>query len=195
MKNYLFTMLKICLPIILLFIAMGAINLEREPKVYQGLSDEDKMLYHFINHQGKILGNKYRMKQSSNGLGGMDKVWLMSISFDRCGDPLDEKEARSLVIQCVDDFLVAVNSNEQLRPFLRDYPFTAKNLSLDIFNFNKDQSLHIFPSIAIVSNSEGKIGFFTKEASDVYGYYTKKYETYDEAVAILKEENKTSYSK
>ena len=57
------------------------------------------------------------MRQSATGLGGMDKVWLMSLSFDRYGDPINEQEARKLIISCVDDFLEAVNKDEQLRPY------------------------------------------------------------------------------
>ena len=75
---------------------------------------------------------------------------------------LTEQEARKLIINCVDDFLEAVNNDEQLRPFLRDFPFTAKNLDLTILNFDKNQELHSFPFIAIVTDSRGKIGFLTE---------------------------------
>jgi hypothetical protein len=195
MKKTLFNMLKICVPIILIFVGIATISLERESTMYEGLSEQSKMLYRFINHQGQILGKKYQMIQSGNGLGAMNKVELMSILFDRYGAPLNEKEARSLVIHCVEDFLEAVNSDEQLKPLLKDYPFTAKNLKLTIFSFDKDQVIHYFPNIAVVSNSKGKIGFFTEDPSDIYSYYTKKYETYEEAVAILKEEGKADYPK
>jgi hypothetical protein len=195
MKKTLFNMLKVCVPLILIFVGIATISLEGDSTMYQGLPEEDKMLYRFINRQGQILGKKYQMIQSSNGLGGMDKVELMCISFDKYGAPINEKEARSLVIHCVEDFLEAVNSDEQLRPLLKDYPFTAQNLKLNIFSLDKDQSLHIFPNIAVASSSEGKVRFFTKEAPDVYGYYTEKYETYEEAIAILKEEGKADCSK
>ena len=194
MKNYLIKMLKICIPLILLFVGIAAIKLENEPDEYQGLPDDDKLLYQFINRQGKILGKKYHMEQSGNGLGGMDKVWLMTIAFDRYGTPINEQEARSLVVHCVEDLLEAINNDEQLRPYLRDYPFTAKNLRLSIINFDKNQDVHYFPNISVVSNSEGKVGFFTDDPSDKYKYHTKKYETYDEAVAILKREHKSECS-
>ncbi len=191
MKNGLFKMLKICLPLILLFIGIAAISLEREPKMGQGgLSEQSKMLYGFIGKTGKKIGKKYGMSLSGNGGGAKaDGIWLMSISFRRYGSPINEKEARSLLIHCVEDFLEAVNNDEQLRPFLKDYPFKAKNLELTIINFDKDQFLHTFPNIAVVSNDQGKVSFFTKEVSQIYGYHTEKYETYDEAIAILKEES------
>jgi len=162
--------------------------------MYQGLSDDSKMLYRFIRRTGKILEKKYQIRQSATGIGGMDKVWLMSIDFDRYGDPINEQEARKLIIACVDDFLEAVNNDEELRPFLQDFPFTAKNLELRIFNFDKNQELQSFPFIAIVTDSRGKIGFLTKDPNIKYGYKTDTEETYDEAVAILKQEKQTKLS-
>jgi hypothetical protein len=192
--KYLLKTLKACLPIILILIALMTISFSMEPKMDQGLPEDDKMLYGFINREGKSLGLKYHMRQSAIGIGGMDKVWLMSLAFDRYGEPLTEDEARKLIISCVDDFLEAVNKDENLKPFLKNYPFTAKNLELTIFNYDKDHVLHYFPSIAIVTNSKGKIGFLTEDASTKYDYYTEKYETYDESVAILERENKTDCS-
>jgi len=180
--------------ITLIIFAVLSISFSTEPEMYQGLSDDDKMLYGFINRTGKILEKKYHLRQSATGIGGMDKVWLMCLSFDRYGEPINEQEARKLIINCVDDFLEAVNKDEQLRPFLQDFPFTAKNLELKIFNFNKDQELHYFPSIAIVKDLRGKIGFLTEDPATTCGYHTKKYETYDEAVAILKREKQTKLS-
>ncbi len=156
---------------------------------YQDLSNDDKMLYSFINRQGRMLANKYHMRQCATGIGGRDKVWMMALSFDKCGDPLTEEEARQLIVNCVDDFLEAANAEEKLKPFLANYPLTAKNLDLTIFSRDKDRKIHYFPHIAIIWDLEGKIGFLTKISSSKYGYHTKKYETYEESVAILKGEN------
>jgi hypothetical protein len=134
------------------------------------------------------------MKQFGNGLAGMDKIWQIALDFERYGDPLTEEEARKLIVNCVNDFLTAVNNNQQLKPLLRDYPFTANNIDLTIFNYDKNRSLYQYPSIAIVNASKGKVSFFTKHESIKYGYHTEKYETYDEAIAILKKQNKIDHS-
>jgi hypothetical protein len=193
--NDLLKTLKACIPIILILIGLLTISLSMDRKMDQGLSEHGKMLYSFVAKTGNKLEKKYGM--SPCGIGGgakEDGIWLMALSFDRYGDPLTEAEARKLIINCVDDFLEAVNNDEQLKPFLKEYPFTAKNLDLTIYNYDKGQVLNYFPYIAIVTNSEGKVGFFTENASTKYGYYTKKYETYDEAIAILKRENKVDRS-
>lgn len=188
MKNSLAS-LKILVAVVFALVAFSVINSSLDDKMYEGLSQDDTMLYRFIKRQGAILGKKYQMEQCASGLGGMDKVWLMCLSFNRYGDPLNEMESRKLMVSITHDYLEAVNNDKQLRPLLKDFPFTPKNLKLKIFNYDKDQIIHKFPNIGVVFNSEGKLGFFTEDPLSEYGYKTEKYETYDEAVAILKREN------
>jgi hypothetical protein len=92
------------------------------------LSDEGRMLYGFIAKEGKYIGKKYNMSQASIGGGVNNGIWLMSLDFQRYGSPLTEEEARELIISSLDDFIAEVNRDEQIRPFLKDYPFTAKNI-------------------------------------------------------------------
>jgi hypothetical protein len=188
MNNYL-KKVKMYIPIILIFVAVFNISFSMEPKMNHEVSDADKPLYEFINRQGKILEVKYHIKQIGDGIGGMDKVWLLGLDFQRYGAPLTEKQARRLIIQCVDDFLMAVNNEEQLRTFLQEYPFTAKNVELAIHNFDQNRYPVTDPFIVTVSMSRGEVGYYTIEKPDSLPYKTKKYETYDEAVAILKNEN------
>jgi uncharacterized protein YqgQ len=195
--NFSLKTLKACILVILILMGcLLTISFSMDSTMDQGLSEQSKMLYGFIARTSKKLGKKYGM--SPCGLGGgarEDGIRLMCLRFERYGDPLTEEAARRLIINCVGDFLQFTNNDGQLRPFLKDYPFTAKNLSLAIFNYDQNQVLHYFPYIAIVTNSEGKIGFLTKIASAEYGYHTEKYETYDEAVAIVKKEHETNDSK
>ena len=107
---------------------------------------------------------------------------------------LTEDEARKLIISAVDDYLESVNHDEVLRPHLRDYPFTPKNLELTIYNYEEDGKDIYYPFNHVVNNREGRIGYFTKEESKKYGYKTTKHETYDEAVAILKMEKEQNSS-
>ena len=91
-------------------------------------------------------------------------------------------------------YLEAANHDEVLRPHLRDYPFTPKNLELTIYNQKEDGRDIYYPYICIVDSREGKIGYCTKDETKKYGYKTEKYETYDEAVAILKKEKEQKSS-
>jgi len=169
---------------------MATLSLTMDRNMYQEPSTHDKALYGFIAKMGRELGKKYKISLIAQGGGATPEgIWLMSLSFEKEGDPLTEEEARKLIIHCVDDFLSAVNNDEKLKPLLKEYPFTAKNLSLAIFSGGKNQVAHYFPSISVVSDSRGKICFFTEDPSTKHGYHTEKYETYEEAVAILKNEH------
>ncbi len=182
--------LKICMSILGIGMTVSCLGgCSMDQIGYQELSNRDKILYSFINQQGQMIGKKYNMKPCASGLGGRIKTSMMALSFDKCGDPLTEEEARQLIVNCVDDFLEAANAEEKLKPFLANYPLTAKNLDLTIFSRDKDQKIHYFPHIAVFFDSKGKIGFLTEHPSTKSGYHTEKYETYEESVAILKGEN------
>jgi len=188
--KYLIKILKIYTPIILIFIGLATISLTTDQNMYQEPSVHDKALYDFIAKMGSKFEKKYKISLIGRGGGATPEgIWLMCVSFEREDEPLTEEEARKLIIHCVDDFLSAVNSDEKLKPFLKEYPFTPKNLELTIFNYNKSRILHCFPSIAVVKDLRGKIGFFTEDPSTKPRYHTKKYETYEESVAILKNEH------
>ena len=186
----LFKSLKPLIPVILFSLGLLIFSFSTGQSMNEGISEHGKVLFSTVAKIGRELEKKYGMASFGGGGGaGPDGIRLMSLSLNRVDrGSLNEEEARKLIIECVDDFLKAVNNNEQLRPFLRDYPFTAKNIELDIYNIDKNQELFQFPSIAIVANFEGKIGFLTEDPSTKHGYHTKKYETYDEAVALLKKQ-------
>ena len=174
-------------------ITLFAFTYSMSKEMNSGLSKEDKMFYGFVNREGALLGKKYHMSQCGVGGGGAGKegVWLMALAFQRFGPLLTEEEARKLIISCLDDFLTSVNKDEEIRPFLKNYPFTSKNTELVIHNYNVDGYVIYHPYISTVAaNREGEISYFTEDESSPFTYKSKKYETYEEAVAILQQENK-----
>lgn len=179
---------NICFLLLMAAIGTLSISFTLNQKVDQNLSEEDRLSDKIIIREGKKLGKKFGMRQCGIG-GGVDNgIWLMTLAFEKRGPRLSEEEARRLIIACVNDFLDAVNQDEEVRPYLKNYPFTSENINLKIFNYEKSGYLTCYPFISIVGNYKGEIGFFTKDASEKFGYKTEKYETYDEAIAILKKE-------
>ncbi len=192
------SLLRILTPgaFIILLIGLLTTSFSESFKMDQGLSNDSKMLYGFVAKTGRKLEKKYKM--SISGIGGgakTDGIWLMSLSFHRYGSLLTEETARQLIIHCVNDFLEVVNQDAQLQPHLKEYPFTAKNLELAIHNYDQHHYSVIDPLIVTVSMSRGKIGYFTIEKEDSLPYKTQKYETFEEALAILAKENQTNCSK
>ena len=183
------------MPFILLLMGLIVVSFSMDNnKMNQQLSEKSKMMYGFIEKTGKKLGEKYEMSPIGIGGGGgpkEKKIWLMSITFQRYGDPLTEQMARKLIINCVNDFLEIANNDEELKPFLQDYPFTAKNLELSVHNYDHDGYPIADPFIVIVNMCQGEVGYFTVEKNTSHPFKTKKYEPFEKAVAILKEEDKT----
>jgi hypothetical protein len=163
-----------------------------DPSTLDHLPKEDKAFYGFLQKEGKILGKKYKMSMSSigGGGGGDQGFWLMDLGFQRENSLLTEEQARKLIVQVVNDFLTDVNQEESLRPYMRDYPFTSKNVDIAIFNADKEIGDTYHPFIRVVDSNQGKVGYLTEEEGQIYGYKSEKYETWDEAVAILQKEEK-----
>ena len=81
-----------------------------------------------------ILQKKIRDKELA-GIGcafAEDKIRMLDVTFSS-NIELTIPIARKLIVELVDDFLREVNENEKLRPYLAEYPFTAKNVKMCVF--------------------------------------------------------------
>lgn len=129
---------------------------------------------------GKKLSNKYGMGLIGVGGGMMGSVYMIGLSF-QVRHPLEQEEARYLIVNCAEELINAVNASEQIRPFLRDYPFTTKNVQIFIFSKTSRGGDVYDPYIGASWISESdKIYFFTKELGDLI-YKNEYCEPYAEA--------------
>lgn len=53
-------------------------------------------------------------------------------------EEVDISQARALYVECVDSLLVLVNSDLEIRPYLHDFPFTWKNISIILAFYKRD---------------------------------------------------------
>jgi hypothetical protein len=152
------------------------------------LPKDDKLMYQFINREGEKLEKKYNMRLSGvGGAGGRGEIREIMLAFDGYDDyPYTEQEARAVIMDCLDELVNAANQDEELRPYLKPYPFKRENIEVSIICHYKSGYLQLFPYIAVVTTANGKIGYFTKESED-FGYKTKKYESFEEADEILRQ--------
>lgn len=67
------------------------------------------------------------------GYGGalMYDVKKINLHYDS-HECLNLEEARKLYVEIAEKYLAYINDNEDIRPYLHDYPFTIKNLELAI---------------------------------------------------------------
>ncbi|WP_068466630.1 hypothetical protein [Candidatus Protochlamydia phocaeensis] len=152
-----------------------------------GLSEGGKLCYGLIKKSGKRIGQKYGLSPSGIGAGGVYGLRLMILDFNRYGEPLTQEEARRLIIACAEEFLTDINSDEPLRPFLLDYPFSPNNISMAIINYDSNGKQIFSPYIGAVALSGGMIMYLTNIPEQL-AYKDEFTETYEEALEKLKQE-------
>jgi hypothetical protein len=148
-----------------------------------------RMSDQIINLYIKDMKEQYGLKCFGSGGGFLNKVNEIIISFETQG-PKNKKELRELVIKINEDLLKRYNENEEIRPYLKNYPFTAKNLRIGILlTDEKGNAIHNKGSnkegLRAVYQSWGNISYQVKNdekpnPQDVFE------ETYEEALSIVK---------
>ncbi len=132
----------------------------------------------------KKLVKKHKMNWIGEGGGMMGSVYMIGLHF-QIHHPLNREEARERILDCVEELLAAVNSNQEIRPFLKNYPFTTKNVQVSIISNNKGKDV-FDPDIRVVSVFENdEIIFRTKEPNKV-PYKNVYRESYSEALSSTK---------
>jgi hypothetical protein len=117
------------------------------------------------------------------GGGMMEDIEMMAISFNYYKE-VDFDTARRFVVYCVEEYLTAINSSEKVRPYLHNYPFTAKNVEIRIFFYKPDRRDPPLGSITVASSIAGNVRY---KANNPNGYTldTLREETYEEALKIV----------
>ena len=78
------------------------------------------------------LAKRYNMRLIGVTGGLARRVNVLGLSFQIRG-PLSKEQLRAIVVDCVEEFLLPINTNERLRPSLKNYPFTANEIEIKIF--------------------------------------------------------------
>jgi hypothetical protein len=79
------------------------------------------------------------LQPCGSGGGGVEKIRMLYLAFDYYKQ-IDVEEARELLIDAGNLFLKLINEDEQIRPYLQNYPFLPKNIEMAIFFKNPDGS-------------------------------------------------------
>ena len=115
------------------------------------------------------------------GSGGrmMDQIKMLALSFDYYKD-IGIEGGRELLVASVDEFVAAVNGNEQIRPYLGNYPFESKNIEIRIFLRNPDHSNPVPGKLCVLSAIDGVLDYDIRDPTTDRLKAVYK-ETYDEA--------------
>ena len=128
----------------------------------------------------KKLEEQKKLYLIGTGGGMMHDIRMMAMGFQFFHE-VDLKEARELVVYAVREYLSDINNNEEVRPYLRNYPFTAKNVEIQIWIYNPDGSDPSLEKIYYISAINGVLTYYL----DLPKTYSRKAickETYEEAL-------------
>jgi hypothetical protein len=119
------------------------------------------------------------------GSGGAmyDKITSLMLQYDKIAR-LDIEETRKLYIESVAGFINKVDNCAEIQPFLKDHPFTYKNVGFGIGFFDKNHKFVPPPYISYVSLIKGDVLY------RVYHEETGRFEVvhqepYEEAFKIV----------
>lgn len=119
------------------------------------------------------------------GTGGrmMDDIQMMAMSFDYYQE-VDVKTGRELIVHVINEYLSAINTNKEIKPYLHEYPFTAKNVEIRIFIYNPDRSELPPEKIDCITSLNGTLKYYTRShpRQAIYG------ETYEQASRAISSE-------
>jgi hypothetical protein len=102
--------------------------------------------------------------------------------------PISKQKARQILVECVQEYIQAMNNKKEIRPYLKDFPVTAKNIEVNLFIHDTNGDILFYPNIGMASVFLGSIEYKTRDPKDKYTYKTVEEETFEEAVIKAKEE-------
>lgn len=152
---------------------------------YSGCSsgDYEKLANEITDKTAKKLHDEKGLILVGTGGRMMDDIKMMMMSFE-FRKVVNIEMARELLVNVIEEYLSEINADKKIRPYLHDYPFTAKNLEIEIVFRNPDGSKVASGKINVASADEGKIFYFV----DYPEKHTLKIlyeETYDQAIQAI----------
>ena len=141
-----------------------------------------KLAHKITSETGKQLKAQKNLYLVGTGGQMMDDIQMMAMSFYYYQE-VNLKTARELVVYVVREYLSSINGNKEIRPYLHEYPFTAKNVEIRIFVYNPDGSELPSDKIYCMECIDGQIKYYTR--SDYWNPMLE--ETYEEALKAVSE--------
>ena len=131
----------------------------------------------------KLKGKK-NLYLIGTGGGMMNDIQMMAMSFHFYQE-VDLKKARELVVYAVNEYLLDINNNEEIKPYLHEFPFTAQNVEIRIFIYKPDRSRLPPEKIYYIASINGVLEYHIRDSNP---YQAIHEETYEEALKLVNNE-------
>jgi hypothetical protein len=148
---------------------------------------KDVLLVRDINKKTIIkLKQEKNLRSFGTSACMMYEITMLGLSFVYY-NPIDVLEARNLIIYTVDEYLDAINSNVELRPYLDHWPFTAKDVELDITILKPNGAEVDAEKLNFVSCKENVVRYYQNKPESKSMPPPLVKESYEEASQLLKD--------
>ncbi|WP_044882471.1 hypothetical protein [Neochlamydia sp. EPS4] len=180
---------KIHVPIfiILMFILSGCVlsllDSYEEP-------EQAEFVGEILDKASKKLQKKYSMRTIGTGIGMPDGVvTMLALSFEKTG-PLTKEEGRRIIVDCVQEILQIINTHEKIRPYLKNYPFSARDIEVRVFLADKFRNDIFDPNYGVISSISASIDYKYTSAENPNKYMKIEEENFEEALKMVQNESK-----
>ena len=149
------------------------------------LSKGEQLVNSLLAKAAKIIKDKYNIKPSGVGVampGG--PIQEVTLCFDT-KHPYTKEELRELLIKSSAELLRQVNENKEIQEFLKEKPFTIKNIEIIIYNHDVNGFGLKDPQISVANISQGRLNYSTIDPEDSFKYKNEYEESYEEALKAL----------
>lgn len=131
----------------------------------------------------KSLESTYKMQVCGTGGGAMYGVDSVMLAFD-IKRPVTIEEARAIAVGSAELYLKNINKNKMIRPYLEEYPFTARGVELFFYVHSPNRNGEKKPIDSFVLSCGGniKVPRIRYDVNDENNRLVEVFrETYDEA--------------
>ena len=146
----------------------------------QAQTEYESYLSRFINRYARIQKTK-GLEQIGYGGALNDKIKKIHLYFFFKGQ-LNIDQARVLLVREVKNLLDIINSDENLQPYLLNYPFTPKNIKYTISLKNSDGSRVHFPYVSLLYLENNCVYYAYLNERDIFMPDKAHKETYQESL-------------
>ena len=112
----------------------------KEEKMKEKTTDHPTYVYQVIDILEKEVAKEYRLRCWGAGGSMPTDIRSISVKFER-KNPATIEEARTLMVGITEKFRTIINEHENIRPFLRDYPFPQNRIEISI-SFKQKKSIY-----------------------------------------------------
>jgi hypothetical protein len=148
-------------------------------------SKGEQLVNRILAKTAKIIKDKHNIKSSGVGVampGG--PIQGVTLCFDT-KYPYAKDQLRELLIKSSTELLRQVNENKEIQEFLKERPFSIKNIEIIIYNHDENGFGLKDPQISVANISQGRLNYSTIDPEDSFKYKNEYEESYKEALKAL----------